>query len=126
MKHYLKLFLVGLLISGCASAPENPWDSIELDESETAGPLHLPELPTPTVVDDHIELNAEQATQVRDYGIIARANTTMAEEYAKAIDDRKRANTALVEAGQAQRVTRNVKETESYYLGTNTDFKTKK
>ena len=104
MKHCLRLFLVGALISGCASAPPNPWDSVPIDESVTEAPLTLPELPKPTIVGDQVILDADQAAQIRDYGIIARANTEMASEYAQAIDQRKAANMALVEAGKAQRV----------------------
>lgn len=103
MKPYLKLFLVGIILSGCATQP-NPWNDVPLDESVTEAPIPLPNLPTPTIVGDHVELDATQAAQVRDYGIIARTNTEMAAEYAKAIDQRKAANTALVEAGKAQRV----------------------
>ena len=103
MKRYLKLFLAGVLISGCASEPTNPWNDIELDETPVEAPLALPELPKPTIVGETVVLDASQAAQVRSYGIIARANTVMAEEYSKSINERKRANTALVEAGKAQR-----------------------
>ena len=104
MKHWLKLFLVGALISGCSTVQTNPWDSIETEETPVTGPLVLPELPKPTIVGDTVVLDASQAAQIRAYGIIARANTTMAEEYSKSINERQRANTALVEAGKAQRV----------------------
>ena len=104
MKRLLRLFLVGALISGCAAEPTNPWDDVELDETPVEAPLGLPELPKPTIVGDQVVLDASQAAQIRDYGIIARANTTMADEYSKSINERKRANTALVAAGKAQRV----------------------
>ena len=104
MKHWLKLLLAGALISGCAAERINPWDAIELDETPVEAPLTLPVLPKPTIVGETVVLDASQAAQIREYGIIARTNTTMAEEYSKSINERKRANTALVEAGQAQRV----------------------
>jgi len=104
MKHYLTLFLIGTLCSACATTQPNPWDSIELDEKPVEAPLVLPELPKPTIVGDTVVLSPDQAAQVRDYGIIARANTIMAQEYAKAINERQRANTALVGAGKAQRI----------------------
>ena len=104
MKHWLKLFLIGISLSGCAVAPPNPWEAVTVDETETATPIPLPALPAPVVVGDRLELDAEQAAQIRDFAIIARANTEMAAEYARAIDDRKVANTALIEAGKAQRM----------------------
>ena len=104
MKHYAMLSLVGVLISGCALEPVNPWDSIETDETPVEAPLVLPELPKPTIVGDTVVLDADQAAQIRNYGIISRTNTVMAQEYAQAINERQRANTALVEAGKAQRV----------------------
>lgn len=104
MKRCLKLFLVGVLISGCSTVQTNPWDDIELDEDPVEAPLALPELPKPTIVGDQVVLDASQASRIREYGIIARANTMMAQEYSTSINERKRANTALVEAGQAQRV----------------------
>ena len=104
MKHCLKLFLVGVLISGCSTVQTNPWDAVELDETPVEAPLALPELPKPTIVGDTVVLDSGEAALIRAYGIIARANTTMAEEYSKSINERKRANTALVEAGQAQRI----------------------
>ena len=97
-------YLCGLILVGCATTQTNPWDDIELDEAPVEAPLTLPELPKPTIVGDTVVLDANQAAQVRSYGIIARTNTTMADEYSKAINERKRANTALVEAGKAQRV----------------------
>ncbi len=103
MKRLLKLFLVGVLISGCSSNPVNPWDSIEIDETPVEAPLNLPKLPKPKVIGDTVVLTAVQAQEIRDYGIISRANTVMADEYAQSINERKRANTALVESGQAQR-----------------------
>ena len=104
MKHYLRLFLVGAVLSGCAAAPTNPWDDVTVDEAPVEAPIHLPELPKPAIVGDQGVLTADQAAQVRDYGIIARGNTTMADEYSKAINERQRANAALIEAGKAQRI----------------------
>lgn len=104
MKHYLRLFLVGALISGCAAAPTNPWDDVQVDVTPVEDPLALPGLPVPTIEGDKVVLTAPQAAQVREYGIIARANTDMAGEYAGSINERKRANAALVDAGKAQRV----------------------
>jgi hypothetical protein len=104
MKYYLTLFLAGVLTSGCATDPVNPWDGVDIDEVAVEAPLVLPELPKPTIVGDQVILDASQAAQIRDYGIIARANTEMASEYSMSINERQRANTALIEAGKAQRM----------------------
>ena len=102
MKRLLMLLAIGT-VSACSSNPVNPWDSIEIDETPVEAPLALPKLPKPEIVGDAVILTGSQAEQVREYGIIARTNTTMAEEYSKAINERQRANTALVGAGKAQR-----------------------
>ena len=97
------LALIVILASGCATTQQNPWNDIEIDETPVEAPLTLPELPKPTIVGDTVVLNPSQAAQIRAYGIISRANTVMAEEYSRSINERKRANTALVGAGKAQR-----------------------
>ena len=109
MKRYRKWLAVGTLLalsSGCAIAPPaNPWDEVDADTEPAAEPLELGLLPTGYTDDDAgtVTLTLDEAKQIEQYTINARANTALAAKHAERINVLKQEREALRDMGQAQR-----------------------
>jgi len=104
-----KIFLTfwlssALLLSGCATVPNDPWQDLDVSLESAVTPLDCGSFPMPTessetgVVYDKAGLNDLNA-----YRQCAEANEAIAGEHALQIDQLKIARKGLTEAGAAQR-----------------------
>ena len=111
------IFLIaGSAVTGCAVAPSNPWDDVEVDLSPAVRPDRLPDRPIPVVHPDGFLYDREGLQALDEYFTLAEAAEDIAHLNADEIDQLKRASKALIEAGQAQRrqteITKDILEDE--------------
>lgn len=100
MRHILIL----LLLAGCAAAPVNPWDTVEVPTEPAITPLDCSEWPLPVdFTDTSLAFDLDGARLLDAYRACAEANAVIASENAKALDKTNEAVRDLVDAGQAQR-----------------------
>ncbi len=96
------LLLVGLL-TGCATAPDNPWQNIETDSEAATRPVPLPGWPEPVAFDaETVTFDISGARRLDAFREVAIGNQAIAEANADQVDELNESANALVEAGNAQ------------------------
>lgn len=105
MRMLLTFLIVGLSLSGCASAPpDNPWDSLTVDTDPAATSIDCGRFPAPTdATGAQIVYNEAGVNELEAYRVCSEANAGMANEHAAQIGELKTSRAALVEAGKSQR-----------------------
>ena len=104
MKALLACLIAGAVLSGCATAPVDPWQGLTVDTDPAATPVDCGSFPYPTdVIGDAIIYNNAGANDLEAYRVCSEANAAIADEHAKQIAQLKIARAALVDAGKAQR-----------------------
>jgi len=103
MRIFALFSIIGIL-SGCASQPPNPWESIEVPTDTPAQPIELGKFPLPSQSDSRgILYDIEGTNALEVYRLKAEGNTAIAAAHAQQIESLNKAVGSLVEAGQAQR-----------------------
>ena len=105
-------YLCGLILSGCATVPNDPWVDLETETEAATTPLDCGKFPFPSDFNDEVVTYDKAGTNdLNDYRQCSEANEAIAGEHAKQIDQLKISRKGLTEAGQAQRRIADMKQT---------------
>ena len=105
-KILLILYLSGLALSGCASAPTPlpEWQSLPLASVEIQRPLDLPARPlAASATETTITFDEQGIRDLESFYLIAQGNQMVGESNAEALEAQSRAYNALLQAGELQR-----------------------
>ena len=105
MRKQLIIFcLAGAALSGCASAPVDPWAELTVDESPAALAVDCGSFPLPDAVNgDNLVYSNAGANDLEAYRRCSEANAAIVQQHALQIGQLKRSRAALVDAGRSQR-----------------------
>lgn len=97
--------ILGLSLSGCASAPPvNPWDDLTTDTNPAVTSIDCGRFPAPSdATDSMIVYDMVGVNALEDYRSCAEANQSIVDLHAAQIGELKVARGALVSAGKHQR-----------------------
>ena len=96
--------ILGALLSGCATVPNNPWQGLDVDTSPATTPLDCGTFPFPSeTYPTHVVYDKSGLNDLDAYRTCSEANEGIAIEHALQIHQLKLARKGLTEAGQAQR-----------------------
>ena len=100
----LTCLIVFAVLSGCATAPVDPWQGLTVDTKPAATPIDCGSFPLPVRASEtEIVYDKAGSNDLADYMDCSEANEAIATEHALQIGQLKIARKSLVEAGQAQR-----------------------
>lgn len=105
MRKYL-IFCISsvILLSGCATTPNNPWNSLTTETSPAATPLDCANFPLPTeTYQTHVVYDKAGFNDLNAYRQCSEANEGIAGEHSRQIDQLKISRKNLTQMGRAQR-----------------------
>ncbi len=104
MRTLLLCSIIGLGLSGCASAPLDPWQDLDVNVEQAVGSIDCGRFPMPiTASAAEIIYDEDGVNALEAYRVCSEANEAIVGEHAAQIGQLKIARKALVEAGQSQR-----------------------
>lgn len=104
MRKWLLFLIVGGSLSGCASAPVDPWQGLTVDTKAAVRHIDCGSFPLPSeVIGESIVYDQAAVNDLEAYRACTEDNAALVDLHADQIGQLKIARAALVDAGKAQR-----------------------
>ena len=104
MRKWLIFSIAGVVLSGCATTAENPWDGLTVDTDPAATSVDCGQFPLPSeVIGNAIVYDQAGVNDLEAYRACSEANKGIVDAHAAQIGHLKVARAALVDPGQSQR-----------------------